>query len=102
MADVSVGLLVRLEAREGQEEEVQRFLEGGLGLVDQEPETIAWFAIRMGPSTVGIFDAVGGEDGRRAHLEGPLAARLGELADEFLSQPPSIANVEVLADKLHG
>jgi quinol monooxygenase YgiN len=102
MADVSVGLLVRLEAREGQEEELRRFLEGGLALVDEEPETIAWFAIRMGPSTFGIFDAFPGEDGRRAHLEGAVAAALGEHADKLLSQPPSIDNVDVLAAKLPG
>ena len=55
---VTVGLLVTLEAKPGREGDVQRFLEGGLAIVNEEPETTAWFAIRMGPTTYGIFDQV--------------------------------------------
>ena len=54
---VAVGLLVRLVAKPGKEAEVISFLEGGLALVEEEPATIAWFAIRLGPSEFGIFDA---------------------------------------------
>ena len=54
---VNVALLVRLEAKPGKEAEVASFLEGGLSVVQAEPATIAWFAIRLGPSTFGIFDA---------------------------------------------
>ena len=53
---VTVGVLARLEAKPGKEEEVARFLEGALPLAQQEEATTAWFAIRMGPSTFGIFD----------------------------------------------
>ena len=52
---VTVGLLVRLVATPGKEAEVIRFLEGGLALVEGEPATIAWFAVRLGPSEFGIF-----------------------------------------------
>jgi hypothetical protein len=102
MPDVTVGLLVRLEARKGKEHDVQQFLESGLALVQEEPETIAWFAIRLGPSTFGIFDAFPGEDGRSAHLAGRVAAALGEHADALLSESPSIERVDVLAAKLPG
>jgi hypothetical protein len=34
----------------------------------QEPATIAWFAIRLGPSEFGIFDAFPDDAGRQAHL----------------------------------
>ncbi|HET8787818.1 MAG TPA: antibiotic biosynthesis monooxygenase, partial [Actinomycetes bacterium] len=54
---VTVGLLVRLVAKPGKEAEVTAFLEGGLALVEEEPATIAWFAVRLGPSEFGIFDA---------------------------------------------
>jgi hypothetical protein len=50
---VTVGLLVRLMAKPGKEAEVISFLEGGLALVEEEPATIAWFAIRLGPSEFG-------------------------------------------------
>lgn len=65
---VSVALLVRLEAKPGKEAEVEAFLNGGLGIVQEEPATTAWFALRLGPSTFGIFDAFPDETGRQAHL----------------------------------
>ena len=48
---VNVALLVRLDAKPGKEADVESFLRGGLSLVQEEPATTAWFAIRMGPST---------------------------------------------------
>jgi hypothetical protein len=54
---VKVGLLVRLEAKPGKEAEVEEFLKSGLALAEEELETTVWFAIRMGKSTFGIFDA---------------------------------------------
>ena len=99
---VNVGLLVTLEAKEGQEDEVQSFLEGGLDLVNEEPATVAWFAIRMGPSTFGIFDAFPDDSGRDAHLNGKVAEALMARADELFSQAPSIEKVDVLAAKLPG
>ena len=97
---VTAGVLARLEAKAGKEEEVARFLEGALPLAQQEEATTAWFAIRMGPSTFGIFDVFLDEPGRAAHLAGPIAAGLMERADELLTEPPMIENVDVLASKL--
>ena len=51
-----LGLFVRLEAKPGKEKEVEDFLRQGLAAVQQEPATQAWFAIRIGPTTYGIFD----------------------------------------------
>jgi quinol monooxygenase YgiN len=97
---VSTALFVRLEAKPGKEDEVASFLKSGLSLVQQEPATIAWFGIRLGPSTFGIFDAFPDEAGRQAHLNGKVAAALMARAGELFSQPPSIEKVEVLAAKL--
>jgi quinol monooxygenase YgiN len=99
---VKTGLFVRLEAKPGKEEEVATFLKGGLSVVEGEPATITWFAIRMGPSTFGIFDAFPDDAGRQAHLTGPLAAALMANASTLLSQAPSIEKVEVLASKMPG
>jgi len=68
--------------------------------VRQEPATTAWFGIRLGPTTFGIFDAFPNEAGRQAHLSGQVAAALMAKASELLSQPPSIEKVDVLAAKL--
>jgi quinol monooxygenase YgiN len=99
---VKTALLVRLEAKPGREAEVEQFLRGGLPVVMEEPATIAWFAIRLGPSTFGIFDAFPDEAGRQAHLSGRVAAALMAKASELLAQPPVIEKVEVLAAKLPG
>ena len=101
MADrVHLGLLVRLEAKPGKEEEVASFLRGGLAIVEEEPATVSWFAIQIGPSTFGIFDVFPDEAGRQAHLAGRVAAALMAKAPELLSQPPVIDKIDVLAAKL--
>ncbi|HMF28127.1 MAG TPA: antibiotic biosynthesis monooxygenase [Candidatus Cybelea sp.] len=99
---VKLALYVRLEAKPGKEKDVEQFLLGGVPLVEAEPGTIAWFAIRMGPSTFGIFDAFNDEAGRDAHLSGKVAAALMERAGELLAQPPKIERIDVLAAKLPG
>jgi quinol monooxygenase YgiN len=97
---VKTALYVHLEAKPGKEAEVQKFLEGGLALVNQEPATTAWFGIKMGPSTFGIFDAFPDEAGRNAHLNGKVAAALMAKAGELFATPPKIEKIDVLAAKL--
>jgi len=97
---VTQALLVRLEASPGKEAEVEGFLRDGLSIVQGEPATTAWFAIRFGPSTFGIFDAFPDESGRQAHLSGQVAAALKARASELFAQPPVIEKIGVLAAKL--
>lgn len=99
---VNVALYVRLEAKPGKEKDVEAFLKGGLAVVQGEPATTAWFALRMGPSTFGIFDAFPDEVGRQAHLSGRVAAALMQKAADLLAKPPAIEKVDVLAAKLPG
>ena len=97
---VAVGLVVRLEAKSGMEDEVAAFLRGALSLLQAEPDTTTWYALRLGPTTFGIFDTFPDESGRRAHLAGPVAAALMARASELFAQPPTIERVDVLAAKL--
>jgi quinol monooxygenase YgiN len=97
---VHVALLARLEAKPGKEDEVAQLLKGALQLANAEPATTVWFALKLGPSTFGIFDAFPDEAGRQAHLAGPIAAALMAKAPDLLAQPPQIERVEVLAAKL--
>jgi len=99
---VKVALAVRLEAKSGKEEEVARFLQGALPIVEGEPGTVTWFALRFGPTSFGIFDAFFDESGRQAHLAGQVAAALMVKAPELLAEPPRIERVDVLAGKLPG
>ncbi len=96
----NVGLLVTLEAKPGREAEVAKFLEDGKALVEQEPQTLVWFGIRLSETSFGIFDAFASDDGRQAHLSGEVAKALGQITPELLAGPPDIRPVDVLADKI--
>jgi quinol monooxygenase YgiN len=96
---VKTALLVRLEAKPGKEADVEQFLRGGLSVVQQEPATTDWFAIRISPSTFGIFDTFPDEAGRDAHLGGRVAAALMAKAPDLLAKAPVIEKVDVLAAK---
>ena len=96
----TVGLYVQLEAKAGKEDAVVAFLEGGQAIVEEEPATTAWFAIRMGPTTFGIFDVFPDDAGRQAHLSGRVAAALMQQAPELFAKDPEIRPVDVLASKL--
>lgn len=97
---VKVALLARIIAKPGKEEEVAALLSGALPLAMAEPATITWFAFRMSKTEFGIFDAFPDDAGRKAHLEGRIAAALMAKAGELLSEPPRIDGVDLLASKL--
>jgi quinol monooxygenase YgiN len=97
---LSLGLFVRLEAKQGKEKEVAAFLMQGVEMANQEATTPLWFALRIGPSTFAVFDAFHDESGRQAHLNGPIAKALMGPAANLLSAPPSIERTEVLGAKL--
>ncbi len=99
---VKVGLLVRLVAKPGKEQTVADFLAGALPLAQAEPATVTWFAIKLSENEFGIFDAFPDDTGRKAHLNGPIAAALMANAAELLAVPPVIEQVDVLAAKMPG
>jgi quinol monooxygenase YgiN len=96
---VNVGILAQMESKPGKEDEVAAFLEGALGLVQEEPGTVTWYAIRLGPSTFGIFDTFESDEGRTAHLSGKVAEALMARASELFVRPPDIQSIDVLASK---
>lgn len=97
---IRVGLYVRLEAKPGQEAAVAQFLKSALLIVEREPATLTWYAMRLGPTTFGIYDTFPDDQGREAHLAGQVAAALMQKAPELLASPPVIQKIEVLAAKL--
>ena len=97
---VRVALWVMLHAKPGKEAALEEFLKGALPLAQNEPETTVWFALKLGTSSFGIFDAFPSDAGRQAHLQGPIAAALMAKASELLAKPPSIEQVDVLAAKV--
>ena len=97
---VSRGLLVRLEAKAGKEADVDAFLRSALPLVQREPGTTAWFAVRFGRGEYGIFDVFPDDDARDVHLAGPVAQALGQRGGELFAKAPRIQKLVVLANKM--
>jgi quinol monooxygenase YgiN len=94
------GVLVRMHAKQGKEAAVQDFLHSTLPLVQEEPSTVAWFAVRFGRSDYGIFGVFPDDTARDAHLAGPVTAALKQRAGDLFDGEPRIQKFEVLADKL--
>jgi quinol monooxygenase YgiN len=65
----------------------------------QEAKTPICFALRLSPSTFGVFDAFHDEAGRQGHLSGPIAQALMAKAPELFASPPSIEPIDVLGLK---
>ena len=100
MGKVTVGLWVPLQAKPGKEADVEAFLTAGQALVEEEPGTTAWFAVRLGNGQFGIFDVFPDDDGRQAHLSGKVAAALMEKAPDLFADAPQIHQTDVIAEKL--
>lgn len=98
-ATPNVALYVELEAKPGKEEEVADFLRSAQAIVENEPGTITWYAIKIGPSTFAIFDTFADEEARQAHLNGGVAKALMERADDLFTKAPEIDQPDVLAAK---
>ena len=94
-----LAFLARFEAKPGKEEEVAKFLEIALDMAKKEPTTINWYALRLSPTTFGVFDTFNDEAGRQKHLNGPIGQALMAKAPELFSSPPAIDPVEVLGSK---
>jgi len=99
---VKKAIYVYLKAKAGKEAELEKFLTGALPLVNAEPLTTTWYAIKMGPGQFGIFDTFADDTGRDAHLNGKVAAALMANAATLLENTPNIDKVDVLAAKVPG
>jgi quinol monooxygenase YgiN len=97
---VNVGLWVVLDAKVGKEEDVAKFLLGGRPIVEGEPATTTWYAVRLSKTQFAIFDTFPSEEGRVAHLSGKVAAALMAKAPEMLAHPPTISKIDVMSAKL--
>jgi quinol monooxygenase YgiN len=99
MKDVKYAIVALLTAKPGKEGEVAALLTGARALALEETQTRTWYAWQTGPASFGIFDTFEDEAGRKAHLEGRIAAALMGKADELLATPPDLRLADVLAAK---
>jgi quinol monooxygenase YgiN len=96
---VKLGILATLEAKAGKGGELGEFLRAGRELAVAEEGTVTWYAFRIDETHYGIFDTFDTDDGRTAHLNGPIPEALGKVAGELLASEPSIRPVDVIAVK---
>lgn len=96
---ITVGILLKVEAKAGKEQDVANFLKGALAFVEQEPETVNWYSFKVNENTFGIFDTFPNEDGRKAHLAGKVAEELMKHAPELLASAPVIEFVDIMSSK---
>jgi quinol monooxygenase YgiN len=97
---MKIGLLARIEAKPEYADKVEAMLRDAVKLAEQEQQTVTWYSFRQGATTFGVFDTFDDEQGRQAHLQGPIAAALMEAAETMLSSAPVITPVDLLGVKL--
>lgn len=90
---------VMLKAKPGKEAEIEAFLSQGATMANDEPQTVTWYGVRMGPGVYGVFDTFDDEAGRDAHLNGDIAKALMAKAPDLFTNDLRIEQMEILAAK---
>jgi quinol monooxygenase YgiN len=90
---------VMLKAKPGKEADVEAFLKQGASMSNDEPKTVTWYGVKMGPGLYGVFDTFDDEAGRDAHLNGEIAKALMASASELFSNKLEIEKMEIVAKK---
>ena len=98
--EITKGLLLTFEPKSGNENEVTDFMLGGQQIVEAEPGTIAWFAIRLSDGRYGVFDVFEDNRGRIAHLAGGIPRELTKHALTLLGGVPDMDLLNVVATEL--
>ena len=101
-AKVTKGLFVRIEAKPGRDAEVEMHLKSALATMLEEPDTTAWLAIRLGPTSFAVVDAFPHEAGREFHLEAGKARVGDSTLMDLLAGPPTFTHTDIVAAKLPG
>ena len=96
---VRFGILAKVVAKPGKEQEAEDFLKSALPLAQAEQGTIHWFALKIDDSTFGIFDTFDTDEARQTHLSGEIAKALMAKAPDLFSEAPDIKQVNILASK---
>ena len=95
------GLLLSFPARAGHEAEVEQFLSDALAMVEDEPGTLAWYAIQRDNGDYGIFDVFPDNGTRFAHLTGHVPRGLARHLNRLLGGMPDLHLLEVVAERSH-
>ena len=94
-----VGVVARFEFLPGNEGEVGEFFAAGKAIVEGQPASTGWFAIRVDATNYMAFACFASEADREALLAagGPALSRQ---AKHLFAGPPSFERVDVVAARL--
>lgn len=93
-------VLLTLAPKDGHEDRLHNFLRDAQPWVEEEPDTTAWFSMRLDDGKFAIYDTFPDQAGRLKHLAGRVARELGTHAFSFLGGVPDPEFLDVLAEKL--
>jgi hypothetical protein len=96
----NTGFFIRVEAKPDKVPEVEAFLAAGPEHVRKEGLAEAWFALRLGPTTFGIFDAFADAADREAHWDANGTILSGPTAAELFDGDAVVTRVDVVAAML--
>ncbi|MDT5080583.1 MAG: hypothetical protein QOJ80_5220 [Mycobacterium sp.] len=97
---LTVGFLIRVEAKPDRVAEVEAMLKSGADHVRAEGLAVVWFGLRLGPTSFAIFDAFADEADRQAHWDANGAMLTGAAAAELFAESAAVERVEVVAAML--
>ena len=92
---VSYGVLRILTMEDAHREDAETFLRSGQAVVDNEPGTVSWFALRFANGDHGVFDVFADRRARRAHLTGAIPQQLALHGLPWLAGLPHLSLVDV-------
>lgn len=95
---LSKAVFATLVAKEGKQAEVEDFLRSAKAIVENEPGTRTWYAVKISSTEYGIFDTFDDERGMQTHLHGEVAKALAAQAPELFSEDPIINSYDILAN----
>lgn len=98
---VTLGILIRFEAKPDKVAAVESMLRSALQQVRGDASTVAWHALRVGPTSYAVFDAFEDEAGRQAHWDA-YSKPLEAAAPDLFTAPPTVDFVDILGAKLPG
>jgi len=100
MEVIKLGFLIRFQAKEGKENELEQAMKKALSKVQEETGTITWFAFRFAQSEFGVIDTFYDEEARQIHWEAGKNAVEEHLQSLIVKESLSVNKIDIVAAKL--
>ena len=91
----TVGVLAKFEFLPGYEQEIGRFFAEGRTIVEGQPATTGWYAVRLGPTTYAAF-AVFATEADRDNLLAAGGPALSKAYGHLFAAPPTFDKADII------